>query len=165
MMLDRIIDESVAPPTRRDASKPRWGLFVRQFDLVRTSDGTTYLTRWWIIATPMGGLVLHRMQAPDARITIHDHPFSFASFVLRGGYIERRLRPREMVIDDRRVVRRVNVMRKHDAHSIIRLLRVPTWTLLFVGPQRRTWGFWHEIGGGEWRWIRHDRFDSGHYVP
>lgn len=156
------------------ASHRRWAFWpYRQFDLVRATDGATYLTRWWIFACPWGGIALHRMTASDARPTLHDHPFSFVSVVLRGGYDEDRLDPRTMKVAPH-VVRRVNLVRAGiDAHSIRHLLRVPTWTLLLVGRHLRTWGFWEPTEylnadlppRAMWTWTAHDAFDSGHYVP
>lgn len=153
-------------------SSPRWAIFEHQFDLVRRADQTVYLRRWWIAKTPWFGIALHRMDAEDARPELHDHPFGFLSIVLRGGYIERRLDPRTMIVDETHRVRRLNRVRPHDAHSIRRLLRVPTWTLLLVGPYRRTWGFLEpQLRYSEsdavnwwtgWWWVPHDKFDSGH---
>lgn len=123
-------------------TRPRWAFgWVHQFDLVREADEVPYLTRWWLVNTPLGGIAVHRMMGPDARGTLHDHPFSFVSLVLRGGYVEQRLDPLTLEVDRRRI-RRWNRMRKFDAHVITRLLRVPTWTLLWIGPKRREWGFW-----------------------
>jgi hypothetical protein len=154
------------------ASAPRWAVFHRQFDLVRAEDGLTYLTRWWLVKTPWGGIALHKMMAGDARTTIHDHPFNFLSIVLRGGYIERRRRPHTLSIRERHVVRHVNRVHTYDAHSIIELLRVPTWTLLLVGRHQRTWGFWQpatELFPGTtatyWQWTEASDFNTGHYVP
>lgn len=156
-----------------DAERPRWALWHHQFDLLRY-DGTMYLRRWWMIATPWFGVALHKMTNGDAREIVHDHPFAFLSIILRGGYVERRLNPRTMAIVEEHRVRWLNRVRTHDAHSITRLLRVPTWTLLLVGRTRRTWGFWsplwkysegnpsHSWQG--WWWVPHGEFDSGHHA-
>ncbi len=150
------IDEAKVPDRRRSASKPRWGVCFRQFDLVRSKEGSTYLTRWWLVLTPWGGIALHRMSAPDARVTLHDHPFSFVSIILRGGYTERRLDPRTMLVDEHRHVRWVNRMRVGiDAHSIRELDRPVVWTLLLVGRSPRTWGFLEPV---EHRFALHDVF-------
>jgi hypothetical protein len=116
------------------------------------------------------------MTAPDARPTLHNHPWHFVSLVVRGGYIERRLHPHTMAVDGHHRVRRVNWLRMHQAHSIHTLLRVPTWTLVLVGKKRRKWGFLEPDGPVvesmdgryqyptfRWRWTAHDAFDSGHY--
>lgn len=158
------------PPKRRSA-RPRWALgWRRQFDLVRSSDGRTYLTRWWLIATPLFGVCVHRMTAPDARVAVHDHPFGFVSIVLRGGYRELTRHPRTLELRER-TVRGLNVMRTRRAHTITHLLRIPTWTLLLVGRQQATWGFWERDDdaefaerGAAWLWVRHDAFDTGVYV-
>jgi len=165
-----IRDEAQPSLGADDAHAPEWALWHHQFDLKRTADGSIYLTRWWLVKTPLGGIALHRMSAPDARPTLHDHPFSFLSVVLRGSYYEHRLEPRTMRVT-RRWVTRFNLVRKHDAHTIAVLGADVVWTLLFVGKHRRTWGFWEPDvfsdangDGSVWHWIKHDAYDSGHYA-
>lgn len=119
---------------------PRWA-FMERFEVPDYDSDGNYLTRWRIVQTPWFALYLHRFDGPDPRPTLHDHPWNFVAVVLRGGYIERRLDPKSMTVDEAHVVRHVNVKRTHDAHSIMRLLRQPTWTLLFVGRRVRTWGY------------------------
>lgn len=120
-----------------------------------------YLTRWRILETPWFGLFIHRFDGPDSRPVLHDHPWSFVSLLVRGGYVEHRLgygkissapTPRQVI---RRHVRFVNVMRRDDAHFIESLDRTPTWSVLVVGKRRRTWGFLRPIPGstrGAWSW-------------
>lgn len=186
-------DEARNSRAADEGKRPRWHLKPwrprYQFTLTRAVDDTDYLTRWWLLATPWGGIALHRMDGPDARAdTLHDHPMAFVSRVLRGGYIEQRLDPSTMFVGER-VVTRWNVMRRYDAHTITGLLRVPTWTLLFMSPNRRKWGFlepasdyraWNYVPdgeggtmpdgrwtapGGRWVFTHHDAFDAGHYLP
>lgn len=120
---------------------PRWA-FMERFEVPNYDDDTNYLIRWRIVQTPWFGLYLHRFEGPDPRATLHDHPWPFVSIILRGGYIERRLDPRTLEVDDAHEVRWLNRLRTHDAHAIVRLLRVPSWSLLFVGRRVRTWGYW-----------------------
>lgn len=120
------------------------------------SDDGNYLTRWRLIQTPWFGIYLHRFDGPDPRMTLHDHPWRFVSFVLRGGYIERRLDPATMAVNESHVVRGVNTMGLQDAHAILRLLRVPSWTLMFVGRRVRTWGYL-EPRDGHWVWTEYDK--------
>lgn len=116
-----------------------------------------YLTRWRIIQTPVFALYLHRMDGPDARKTLHDHPWPFVSVIIRGGYIERRLDPRDMSVAPR-TVKRVNVMPLRAAHAIRELLRTPTWTFLIVGRRVRTWGYWEPMWQtGKWEWTEFDK--------
>lgn len=124
--------------TRRLANKrsPRWA-FMERFEVPDLDHPEwTYLTRWRIVQTPWFGIYLHRMDTPDSRPTLHDHPWSFVSFVLRGGYWEHL-----DYGDGWRYVRRLNVKAATDLHYIDELARTPTWTLLLVGPRRRTWGY------------------------
>lgn len=112
-----------------------------------------YLTRWRLIQTPWFGVFLHRFDGPDPRPTLHDHPWNFVSLVLRGGYIERRLDAMTMEVDEDHRVRFVNRLRIGEAHAIMRLLRVPTWTLMLVGVRRRTWGYLEPTDGDyTWTW-------------
>jgi len=105
-----------------------------------------YLTRWRLVQTPWFGVYLHRLGGPDPRPTLHDHPWTFRSLVLCGGYSEVR-RDNYDGGTVRREVTRTNVMRTHDAHYIRALHRTPTWTLLLVGARRRAWGY---IEDGNW---------------
>jgi hypothetical protein len=138
---------------------PRFAIW-RKFEIPNFDTEGNYLTRWRIVETPWCSLYLHRIDTPDSRSTLHDHPWNFTALVLRGGYIERRLNPRTLDVNEKRRVRWVNRMRTHDAHAIMRLLRVPTWTLCLVGPRRRTWGYWERdaLGiRGEWVWTEFDK--------
>jgi hypothetical protein len=143
---------------------------MEKFEIPTFDDDGLYLTRWRIIQTPIAAIYLHRLDAPDSRPTLHDHPWPFLSLVLRGGYTERRLSPLMMTVDEHHVIRRFNFMAQRDAHAILSLRRTPTWTLLFVGPRTRTWGYWEPVGhmdGGvpfedmprrfSWRWTEYDQ--------
>jgi hypothetical protein len=114
---------------------------MERFEVPDYDGDGNYLTRWRLIQTPWFGIYLHRFDGPDPRPTLHDHPWNFLSVVLRGGYIERRLDPMTRDVNECHRIRFVNRLRTHDAHAITRLLRVPTWTLMFVGVRRRTWGY------------------------
>lgn len=123
----------------------------------------TYLTRWRIVETPWASLFLHRFDGPDSRPVLHDHPWSFVSIILRGGYQEERRDERDRTVRTRQI-RFVNVMRRDDAHFISHLNRLPTWSLLLVGKRRRTWGYWRPVGnsgrGAEY-WTPFDRDVNG----
>jgi hypothetical protein len=135
----------------------RWA-FNEVFRVPNYDDDGIYLTRRRLVQTPWGGIYLHRLDGPDPRHTLHDHPWSFVSIVLRGGYVERRLNPSTMTVDESHYVRRVNRVRAFEAHSIMRLLRYPTWTLLLVGPRVRTWGYLDQQGWcSTWEWTEFDK--------
>lgn len=131
--------------THRNTSQPLAGKrkpwqFMTRF-VIKNAEGDPYLIRYRLIDTPYGGIFLHKILQPDSDPFVHDHPWSFVAFVLRGGYVEKR-RDNHTHQLAWHVVQRVNIMRRDDAHYIHALHRVPTWTLVFHGFRRRTWGFW-----------------------
>lgn len=105
-----------------------------------------YMTRWRVIGTPLFGLYVHRLERPDPRRTLHDHPWPFVTLVLKGGYTEdfgvRATRGGDrtgpIVKRSSRSWRRwtFHRMRKTDAHTITSV-SAPTLTLLVVGRRRR----------------------------
>lgn len=128
-----------------------FGGAIKLFDRVeisgRSGGGDPYLTRWRIIDSKWFGIFLHKMHRPDASPILHDHPWPFVSFVLRGGYTERR---KDMDAGDdgparSRHVGHINLKRLKDAHYIRSLDRTPTWTLVFVGRTHRVWGYWEQV--------------------
>lgn len=117
-----------------------------------------YLRRLHIIQVPhVGAIMLHWIVRPDHSRDLHDHPVSFLSFVLRGGYLERvpsSIRGTEFI----RIVRWWNFKRATDAHRITDVWgRGGALTLVFAGPKRRQWGF-HTANG--WvPWTEYERLD------
>lgn len=132
---------------------PRWA-FMEKFEVPQYDGDGNYLTRWRVIQTPWFAFYVHKFTGPDPRPTLHDHPWNFLSVVLKGGYTEHRMDPltRDVNLHE---VRRFNFVRANDAHAILHLHRNPTWTLLFVGRRRRTWGYWESV----------IEEDSGRYYP
>lgn len=54
--------------------------------------GSLYMRRWRFISTPWFGVRLHHIVRSDNDRELHDHPFTFLSFILAGGYFEWRNR-------------------------------------------------------------------------
>lgn len=106
---------------------------------VTLSDGGRYLWRMRLFQTPLFFAYLHRFDSPDEQ-GLHDHPWPFMAFVLRGGYWERRLNLRTLEVTERHI-RWFNAMPAGGAHYIYRLDRTPTWTLVVGGRRRKTFGF------------------------
>lgn len=127
---------------------PRWA-FMERFDVPSVDNPSElHFSRLRIVQTPWFGVYLHRFDNPDVR-QLHDHPWPFVSIILRGGYEE----ARSYGPTDRAVrVRWFNAKRSTDLHYIARLLRRPTWTLIFVGARVRTWGYVDPDG----TWTRFD---------
>lgn len=127
---------------------PRWAVMQRM--RISKPGYGLYLDRIRIIQTPLGGVYLHHIVRPDADKDPHDHPWPFGSLVLRGGYQEQFHPIPNVHINTFRVQRwsrwSWHRMGTETAHRITHVLG-DTWTLVFVGRRRRTWGFFKD---GTW---------------
>lgn len=122
----------------------------------RWSFGAAHLAdymRRWLLRTPWFSLRLHNILTSDQGRDEHDHPFSFVSLILKGGYIEHR--PGCICvarIQDGRTLSPAggpcrfygpgSVVRRHakDLHRL-ELVSGPAWTLVVSGAYHRVWGF------------------------
>lgn len=133
----------------RGTDGSQWAFLKTTFIPETATAETALLKRWRIIQTPLFAVFLHCHFKPDPSRDLHDHPYNFRTWILKGDYSERR--PGQVVVW--RTGSR-HSMKAEWPHSIQALSRVPTWTLLFVGRRRRDWGFYTENG-----WIRHKDYD------
>lgn len=105
-----------------------------------TKVDSEYIVRLHVLKTPWFAVCLHWINKPDAEPWLHDHPVSFLSLILRGGYAEKRWSAKrgEYI----KLNSWFNFVRgsKDDRHRII-LCRTNTLTLALMGPKTREWGF------------------------
>jgi hypothetical protein len=109
--------------------------------------------RWTLLEPKIRGRVpfkvmLHHFMPnrQDADVP-HDHPRSFVTLVLRGGYDD--LIPDangDLHVGDHLSAPTVRFRRAEHAH-MTRTDDRGAWTLVIMGPERRPWGFWRE---GKW---------------
>lgn len=108
--------------------------------IIRNCEGDPYLIRWKLLRTPWFSIYLHHI----LRREMHDHPWNFMTLIMTGGYTEHTLKG----------------SRFHPSGSLLyrptpwahRLeLKRPVWTLVFVGPRKREWGFHTQSGWVPWR--------------
>lgn len=145
--------------------KPYEQRILRRLTL-RRGDGTTYLDRWGISHPRLGGVLLHRMDAPDPGVDLHDHPWWFVSLILAGGYVEERASTRlaseiagmaearerrtgQYEPRGTRITRRrwsVRTLPCTECHRIVALTGRRSWSLVINGPRRGTWGFYEPDG-------------------
>jgi hypothetical protein len=139
----------------------RWA-FMRRFTIYKND--AIYLDRLRLVQTPCFGVYLHHIEQPDLDRDPHDHPWSFGSLVLRGGYVER-FHPYPNVHRDFHVVTRQwrrwswHRMGTATAHRITSV-QPGTVTLVFVGRRRRDWGFHTVAGFVPWRDYLHGQAAS-----
>lgn len=110
-----------------------------------TDVDSEYLARLHLLKTPWFAICLHWILKRDPEPFLHDHPVSFFSIILRGGYIENRNGRHAGRICYNYIKASFN-----DRHSII-YVQPGTLTLCFMGPKRREWGFHTERGWTNWR--------------
>jgi len=91
------------------------------------------------------GVYLHRFPVGGAIIPGHDHPWDFATLVLRGGYEERTCNC--AVKGEGRVRGTVGVRRAESRHAL-RVYDEGALTLCIRGPLRREWSW---VRAGAWR--------------
>ncbi len=125
-------------------------IFVARHDLWTTdSKGQrNYYMRRWFLQTPWFTVRLHHILRSDSDRHLHDHPWSFWSFLLSGGYVE-------VTPAGQRYCPRFSLVRRKatDIHRLV--LTKPVWTLVVSGPKVREWGF--TVDG---RWVHHRDYDA-----
>jgi hypothetical protein len=157
---------------------PRWLTKTLKHQVINAlndggEDTGPYLVRW-AINTRFGGVKLHHFLRSDEDRDLHDHPWSFLSIILWGGYWEHVAGPtvpdpdhccslcvehspapgRHCALNEGR---RTTIRTWYGPGSILwrpapSVHRVElregrtAWTLVFTGPKRREWGF-HTICG------------------
>lgn len=73
-------------PQPRFGIKGRYDLRPRVIPVDRSDDPWVRQIR--LFRTPLLTVIVHRFYAPDPYLDPHDHPWTFASWMLRGGYDE-----------------------------------------------------------------------------
>lgn len=146
---------------------PMWALWSKM--TIPCPNGEIYLARIRVVQTPWFGILLHDIYEPDQDRDPHDHPWTFWSFVLRGGYIEqvfedtgmtepvleygldsglkRKVYPSKLFGRSRFSLHRMNTDKAHQITNI----QPNTRTLIFCGPRVRKWGFWTPDGWVHWK--------------
>jgi len=106
------------------------------------------LTRYYLFESPVFAIYLHHLQASDEDRAFHDHPWSFVTILLSGGYWEWH----PVAAGERRTWRRRFSVLYRPAEWRHRLeLERPTWTLVFRWRYRREWGFITRRGWLHWK--------------
>lgn len=98
--------------------------------------GCPYVIRWRF-ETPWWSIRLHHWIAPDDDRAFHDHPWSFVTIVLKGGYLD--------VSPTGADYLRAPAVRWRPAehrHTVYPNPHGGAWTIVATGKRRRTWGFW-----------------------
>ncbi|MBA1280251.1 hypothetical protein [Stutzerimonas stutzeri] len=158
-----------------DSSSAKVGLLSRALQRVASRlpvrhiqktmpDGSqaAYLERYSLVRTKPLAVYLHHFVDHDQDTELHDHPWTAASLVLTGSYIERRLLPGLKTYERR--IRFGNWIRP-DCFHMITEAQVGTWTLLIRFKKTKGWGFLGNIQSDQASYRPAATLDSEHQQP
>lgn len=125
-----------------------------------TEERGPLLTRYHLIRTRWFGLYLHHLHTSDEDRALHDHPWTFATVLLSGGYFEH-VQEHTYQLRDCRWTRvpctsrywrpRFSVLWRPAEFAHRLELVSPVWTLVLRFRVRRDWGFFTPGGWLHWR--------------
>lgn len=126
-------------------------------------DGSVYMERYWLIPYSWKlpfAIRLHWIAGPDKDRYLHDHPWTFLSFILRGWYIEERpvsnakcFYGNDFELTYRTVRKQgsLALRRATDRHRISYVWPGGAWTLFISFTYRHWWGFYAPFGKIYWQ--------------
>lgn len=130
-----------------------------------------YLIRYYVFLKERKkfpfNITLHKVLVSDEP-TLHDHPWSYATFILKGGYWEHIpiFAQEGHVVGSTQVWRGPGHFRKRSANDLHWLElekdangeEIACWSLFFMGKKQKEWGFvrWVKLEG--YRWIHNEEY-------
>ena len=153
------IGAKAKPSVRRGEFVDQSGFFTKY--TVPGPDGLPYLTRWYLYRSSGIKIYLHKLSQSDADRELHDHPWRFMSILLKGpGYTEHLPKGKTRKFGPYSVNVRDDAAEPHRVELPVG--RGPQWTLVFVGPKVREWGFHvpveHAPPGKNWHLLPKSKF-------
>lgn len=128
----------------------------RPHQIIGDDPAEPYLLRWFLIPrNPLINIYRHRFCRSDPSVP-HDHPWHFASVVVKGRYRE--------ISERRTIVRRpgsVAFRRASSRHRVELLAGEPVTTVIVTGPRCRRWGFWCPRPAGPPAFVPWQQFGTG----
>lgn len=136
----------------------------------RDSD-VPYLVRYYLFLKNRKNfpfnITLHKVLVSDEP-TLHDHPWGYATLILKGGYWEWiPLKNKEgAVVGSTRVWRGPGHFRVRSADDLHWLElekdsngnEIPCWSLFFMGRKQKEWGFMDHVKNKGFRWIHNEDY-------
>lgn len=143
---------------------------------IKSKEGELHFRRWRIISTPWFSVYIHGIYMPDEDAHLHDHPWNYASLVLKGSFTEQTLKynyiesteidqTKEDKIKIKRVWKNAETAEKvvsifdfitrnaKHFHKIKVLHSKSVYTLFFTGRRLRDWGY--DVDG---TWVSHQDY-------
>lgn len=149
-------------------------LFTKR--VITNFQGQPYLIRYTLISTRFFRLFLHKILRSDDDRDLHDHPWNFWTFILRGRYREEVPADSPPMFNEhgkmivKSKVHGPGSLIRHkaaDCHRLdlqlmfkfptergslapVQTEYIPVWTLFLAGPRVRDWGFYTPDGWVQW---------------
>ncbi len=131
-------------------------------------NGQLYMKRWKFMPDRLPGFRLHNIIKSDQDRELHDHPFSFLSIILKGGYFEYRedgskkwYGPGSVLWRPGKTLHRIELapqfayIDRGATYEEVDDGEVPAWTFVLRSKHFRNWGF-QTISG----WMPWEKFVS-----
>ena len=111
------------------------------FEEINRQDGDPYLLRWTLLKLFGMKLMVHAFVGSDP-LELHDHPWSFITFIISGEY-------EETTVDGTTTHKAPCILfRRVDTRHRVRI-KEPALTVVITGIKWRAWGFWCGAKGDE----------------
>ena len=131
----------------------KWRFFA--WERISRNGNDEYLYRLKIFQCPLFGIFLHWFIGSDDECK-HDHPWSFVSIILYGGYWEEAPNGKLTWYPAGSILRRMNPARCHRV-----VIDKPAMSLVIIGPKKRSWGFHTPLGWIHWLDYRYSEHCAG----
>lgn len=102
--------------------------------ITTTPDGNIYMRRFVLLETPWTRIYVHNLCSSDPDPELHDHPWSFVSIILKGGYTEHT----PLGVFERKAGQ-IIFRQAGSPHHLE--LSESAWTMIITGKVVREWGF------------------------
>lgn len=114
------------------------------------------MVRWTLVKLPLGlgKLMIHYFPPETTDRDPHDHPSSFLTLILKGGYFNTEWvkvdLPEQEYMEELEWIGRGRLIFRRASHMhVTETGERSAWTLIFMGPKQRKWGFLR-IEDGKW---------------
>jgi hypothetical protein len=108
------------------------------------------MTRYFLVRFESWALFLHHFHRSDLD-EFHDHPWTFITFLVSGGYWEHVQTDDDTRLSARMWRRRFSLLYRPAEFQHFIEIEKPTWTIVLRFRERREWGF---TKNGVWTWWR-----------
>lgn len=103
---------------------------------IKSKDGVVHFRRWRILYTPWFKINLHGIYKRDEDKHLHNHPWNFASIVLKGFYVEEKSDGLNLRYPGQIAIRKKDVF-----HKIYSLCSKSVYTLNIMWGKEEVWGY------------------------